>query len=238
MRSSFRFGNKFYEEINKEPINRIKRLIKDRDITYFMVTTAPYQYTVTKLGSLRYWIEKETGYKTIKEVIRSPEKVVDYFKEKNEPINRIDQLQSRQTRRGSESIYQRPHFMNKSRVVEDIPGQRPKQVYIPKEDAVCPICLEDFDTRRLICKPLTCEHIFHCRCMSKIRRNRQGEILCPLCRQDTYGTSETLQYVTNQFGKSAASKHQSAFGKRIKRVKNQNKKILKDIKILKNMKFI
>lgn len=230
MRSAFRFGNKFYEDLNQEPINIIKRLLKDRDVTYFMVTTAPYQYTVTKLGSLRYWIEKETGYKTIKELIRSPERVVDYFKQKNEPINRIDQLQSRQTRRGSEVIYERPHFMNKSRVIEDIPGQRAKQVYIPKEDAICSICLQEFTNRRLICKPLTCEHIFHCRCMSKIRPNSKGEILCPLCRQDTYGTSETLQYITNEFGKSA-------FGK--KRVSRGNlKSLLKDIKILKNMKFI
>lgn len=127
----------------------------------------------------------------------------------------------------------------KESVVREILDSTARQDYIPKEDAVCSICLEEFD-KPLICQPDNCEHYFHCDCLIKIRPDKYGVRHCPLCRTEIHSFKH-IQYITNKFGKSAASKHQSAFGKRVnKRVKNVNrgnlKSLVKDLNILNKIK--
>ncbi len=209
----------FYEDLNAEPIKIMKGLLKNDKVTYFMVTTPLYQYTITKLGSFRYFIEKETGYKVIKKLIKSPNEFIDYFKQINEQINKIEQLQSRQSTRDSINVYERPYSTAKSSVAQDILGATPKQIYVPKEDSTCSICYEDFDTKKLVCKPTTCDHLFHCDCLQQVKPDKKGRKHCPLCRTTIYDT-ELVQYITNNFGKRSNRSHNRmkihSFNRRLK----------------------
>ena len=220
------FGS-FYEETNDDAIRVLRKIIKNDNIRYFIIKTNAFEYTVTKLGDLvdfRYLIEKETGYKLIKKQLSSPNEVIDFFKNKNEAIEFIKKTESRENRRGAIVLYQRPYGIERNKYRNELLEKQPKQINIPEKDN-CAICLEVLSNGQPICKPSTCEHYFHCDCISKIRPNRKGEIFCPLCREQIY-RSETFQYVSNKFGN--------------KRTKSTNffmKTLLKDIKTLKKIKF-
>ena len=53
--------------------------------------------------------------------------------------------------------------------------------YNPKDE--CPICHEDFGTEQAIYKT-PCNHIFHNNCLNTYCEAYNGNVLCPMCRQD------------------------------------------------------
>lgn len=120
----------------------------------------------------------------------------------------------------------------KESVVRDILDSTARQDYIPKEDAICSICLEEFD-KSLIYQPDNCEHYFHCPCLIKIRPDKNGVKHCPLCRK-SINKFKHIQYITNKFGKSAFGN--KSVNKRVKKVSRGNlKSLVKDLKTLKKL---
>ncbi len=208
-KNAFLFGN-FYEEINADAIKILAGMLKNKKVRYFIVRTYPFEYTVSKVGDLEnpsFLVGKETGYKYIKKKYPIANDVIDFFKNNNEAIEFIKKTNSVEYRGDAVLVYARPYGQQRDEYREQLLEKRPKQINLPEKDK-CPVCLDYLSDGRPICKPHTCEHIFHCDCLSNVRPNKKGEILCPLCREDTYGTSTELKYVSNLFGKSA-------FGKRV-----------------------
>lgn len=220
----------FYEEINEDAIKVLRSMLKNKKVRYFIVMTYPFEYTISKIGAdlenCTYIVGKETGYKYIKKKFKTKEEVLDFFINNNEAIAFIKKTDSEQDRRGAISFYERPFGQIGDEVREELLEKRPKQINLPEKD-ICVICHDELSDGRPICKPITCDHIFHCDCMSRIHPNKDGELLCPICRHDTYGRSEPLQYVSNRFGKKRTKRTISS--------KRSMKSLLNDIKTLKNL---
>jgi hypothetical protein len=89
-------------------------------------------------------------------------------------------------------------------------------------DSRCTICLETIDGSENNTYKLSCDHMFHTKCIMDWFRSRSSSGNCPLCN-DTSSNSENIFYGSKSY-------YEERF-KQIKKYANKNKKNIPELKM-------
>ena len=91
----------------------------------------------------------------------------------------IIRLINERSRRSSELLFPVQSAEVDKNILKSIKRNLHKIKYNEKEESKCVICIEDFKKGQTVYR-LTCNHIFHVRCLNKELKKR---LKCPLCRE-------------------------------------------------------
>lgn len=92
----------------------------------------------------------------------------------------IIRLINERSRRSSELLFPVQSAEVDKNILKSIKRNLNKIKYNEKEESKCVICIEDFKKGQTVYS-LTCNHIFHVRCLNKELKKR---LKCPLCREE------------------------------------------------------